>query len=78
MKSNRPDVILKKYRSIFLSAVAVEMVKDRFTKNVTLEGRQTWVSEDGKIWDRTQTVYQTNVCLKAYTKKADKTDEQNR
>ena len=26
MKSNRPDVILKKYRSIFLSAVAVEMV----------------------------------------------------
>ena len=58
--------------------VAVEMVKDRYTEPVTLEGRQTWVSSDGKIWDNTQSIYQTNVCLKAYTKKADKTDEQNR
>ena len=48
--------------------VAVEMRRDRYTENVTLEGRQTWISEDGKIWDRTQTVYGTNVCLKAYTR----------
>lgn len=47
--------------------VAVEMAKDRFTEGVTLEGRQTWISEDGKAWDNTQTTYSTNVCLKAYT-----------
>lgn len=48
--------------------VAVEMVKDRFTKNVTMDDRQTWVSEDGNIWENTQEVYLTNVCLKAYTR----------
>ena len=48
--------------------VAVEMVKDKFTENVTLEGRQTWVSVDGKNWENTQKKYRTNVCLKAYTK----------
>ena len=47
--------------------VAVEMVKDSFTEPVTLEGRRTWISADGEIWDRTQDVYRTNVCLKAYT-----------
>ena len=47
--------------------VAVEMVKDPFTEPVTLEGRQTWISSDGEIWDSTQSMYQTNVCLKAYT-----------
>ena len=51
--------------------VAVEMVKDPYTENVTLEGRQTWISPDGKIWDSTQKIYRTNVCLKAYTRDAE-------
>ena len=50
--------------------VAVEMQKDRYTEPVTLEGRQTWVSEDGEYWENTQTNYMTNVCLKAYTVQA--------
>ena len=56
--------------------VAVEMVKDRFTEPVTLEGRQTWISSDGKLWDNTQSIYQTNVCLKAYTVRTGRTDKQ--
>lgn len=48
--------------------VAVEMRKDRYTENVTLEGRRTYVSSDGKEWEQTQTRYLTNVCLKAYTR----------
>ena len=48
--------------------VAVEMTKDRFTESVTLEGRRTWVSNDGNVWENTQEVYGTNVCLKAYTR----------
>lgn len=48
--------------------VAVEMVKDRYTQDVTLEGRRTWISKDGKSWENTQMKYMTNVCLKAYTR----------
>ena len=53
--------------------VVVEMVKDEYTKNVKLEGRHTWVSADGKYWENTQKKYQTNVCLKAYTKRRKET-----
>lgn len=53
--------------------VVVEMVKDEYTKNVRLEGRHTWVSADGKYWENTQKKYQTNVCLKAYTKRRKET-----
>ena len=48
--------------------VAVEMIKDSYTAPVSFEGRRTWISKDGKDWERTQTVYHTNLCLKAYTK----------
>ena len=48
--------------------VAVEMAKDVYTQNVTLEGRETYISPDGQAWERTQTVYGTNACLKVYTK----------
>lgn len=46
--------------------VAVEMRKDSFTAPVTLEGRESYISKDGRTWERTQTVYGTNVCLKVY------------
>ncbi len=48
--------------------VAVEMVKDQYTQNVTFDGRQTWISSDAQEWERTQEAYETNVCLKAYTR----------
>ena len=48
--------------------VAVEMEKDRYTENVELEGRHTWISPDAVRWENTQMMYLTNVCLKAYTK----------
>ena len=50
--------------------VAVEMTKDQYTVTVQLEGRQTWISPDGKKWDHTQTAYGTNVCLKVYTNRS--------
>jgi hypothetical protein len=48
--------------------VAVEIAKDRFTESMTLEGRETYLSQTGENWERTQTRYRTNVCLKAYTR----------
>lgn len=49
--------------------VAVEMKKDRYTASVSLKGRETYISPDGSRWERTQSVYQTNVCLKLYVTK---------
>lgn len=46
--------------------VAVETCKDKYTSGVTLKGRETYISPDGRAWDRTQTVYRTNACLKLY------------
>lgn len=48
--------------------VAVEMARDAYTQNVVLDGRETYISPDGEHWERTQTSYGTNVCLKVYTK----------
>ena len=47
--------------------VAVETAKDKYTQSVTLEGRETYTSADGDVWERTQEIYGTNVCLKVYT-----------
>lgn len=47
--------------------VAVEVKKDRYTQNVSTEGRESYISPDGRNWERTQTAYGTNVCLKVYT-----------
>ena len=50
--------------------VAVETRKDRYTDTVSLDGRESYISEDGTSWERTQTAYKTNVCLKLYTSDA--------
>ena len=50
--------------------VAVETRKDRYTDTVSLDGRESYISEDGTSWERTQTAYRTNVCLKLYTSDA--------
>ena len=47
--------------------VAAEMKKDTFTQNVTLEGKEGFISENGSIWDEAESIYGTNICLKAYT-----------
>ena len=49
---------------------AVELQKDRYTQTVTLEGRQTFLSRDGAVWENTQERYGTNVCLKVYTEQS--------
>ncbi len=49
--------------------VAVEMAKDAYTEGVTLEGKESYISLYAGVWEQTQTTYQTNVCLKAYTRK---------
>lgn len=50
--------------------VAVETRKDRYTDTVSLDGRESYISEDGTSWERTQTAYKMNVCLKLYTSDA--------
>ena len=47
--------------------VAVETRKDRYTDTVSMDGRESYISVDGTRWERTQTAYRTNVCLKLYT-----------
>ena len=47
--------------------VAVETRKDRYTDTVSLDGRESYISRDGASWERTQTAYRTNACLKLYT-----------
>ena len=46
--------------------VAVEMAKDKYTAGVTTEGRETYLSRDGSVWENTQDEFSANVCLKAY------------
>lgn len=50
--------------------VAVETRKDRYTDTVSLDRRESYISKDGTSWERTQTAYRTNVCLKLYTSDA--------
>ena len=47
--------------------VAVELEKDRYTRTVTLEGKEGYLSLYGEVWEFTEGKFGTNVCLKAYT-----------
>lgn len=47
--------------------VAVEKARDRYTRSVTTEGKETYLSRDGTRWENTQEAYETNVCLKVFT-----------
>lgn len=48
--------------------VAVEYQADQYTMNVTTEGKEGYLSPNGRIWQNTEERYGTNVCLKVYTK----------
>lgn len=48
--------------------VAVEYASGEYTRNVTLEGKEGYLSQDGSRWQNTEKRFGTNVCLKAYTK----------
>lgn len=47
--------------------VAVELEKDRYTRTVTLESKEGYLSLYGEVWEFTEEKFGTNVCLKAYT-----------
>ena len=48
--------------------IAVEMNgNDGRSENTVLEGRESYVSANGRIWERTQDESKCNVCLKAFT-----------
>lgn len=49
------------------SPAAVEHAGDPDTQNVILEGKEGYLSFDGKNWQNTEQSFGTNVCLKAYT-----------
>ena len=48
--------------------VAVEYRADAYTQNVTLEGKEGYLSRDGDYWQNTEKEFGTNVCLKGYTR----------
>lgn len=48
--------------------VAVEYQADEYTANVTLEGKNGYLSQYGERWEHTESGFGTNVCLKAYTR----------
>lgn len=50
------------------SPVAVEYAGDPDTANVVLEGKEGYLSLNGKSWQNTEKSFGTNVCLKAYTR----------
>ena len=66
-KGERFAVLVKITTRGVTKPVAVELCKDSFTENVTLAGKEGFVSAEGIVWDETETVYGANVCLKAYT-----------
>ncbi len=53
------------------SPVAVEYQADEYTQNVTTEGKEGYLSPNGRVWQDVEERYGTNVCLKAYTKRAE-------
>ncbi len=46
--------------------VAVEYRADEYTQNVTTQGKESYLSQYGELWENTQERFETNVCLKAY------------
>lgn len=48
--------------------VAVEYRADEYTQNVTLEGKEGYLSQNGDYWQNTEREFGTNVCLKGYAK----------
>ena len=50
--------------------VAVELKKDAYTRNVTTEGKEGYLSLNGEVWESAEEKYGTNICLKAYTRTA--------
>ncbi len=47
---------------------AVEYRADAYTQNVTTGGKESYLSQYGETWENTQEKFQTNVCLKVYTR----------
>ncbi|MCD8105958.1 MAG: lectin like domain-containing protein [Lachnospiraceae bacterium] len=59
VKINAPDEV---------NPVAVEYRSDEYTQNVTTEGKESYLSQYGTQWENTQERFETNVCLKVYTR----------
>ena len=49
--------------------IAMEMsVEDSRTEMVSLEGKESYISNTGPFWEQTQESSSCNVCLKAFTR----------
>ena len=62
-------VVVKMTTPGSVNPAAVEYRSDQYTQQVTLEGKNGYLSRDGQSWYHTEKTFGTNVCLKAYTRK---------
>ena len=60
-------VIVKMTVSKGRAAAAVEFAGSPDAADVTLEGKEGYLSRKGHVWENTEEAYRSNVCLKAYT-----------
>ena len=67
-EGERFAVIVKMTTPGVWNPVAVEYQADEYTQNVTLDGKNGYLSQNGSYWQQTEKEFGTNVCLKAYTK----------
>lgn len=68
VQGKRFAVIVKIIAQGETNPAAVEYRADEYTQNVTLEGKESYLSQYGIYWENTQERFETNVCLKAYTR----------
>lgn len=61
-------VVIKMTSPYGRNLAAVEYRANEYTQNVTLEGKESYLSQYGEVWENTQERFGTNVCLKVYTR----------
>lgn len=54
--------------------IAIEYAADEATKEVDLSDGEGYISLHGRLWDNTESTQGCNICLKAFTKTAEKRD----
>ena len=65
-KDEKYAIVIRTQRKNGVASVAVEY-ETGYAQNIDLENGEGYISADGRLFERTETRYESNVCLKAYT-----------